>query len=146
MKNKKISVCSTVIALLILCGFWIWNLPRIGHRTWTLTYAQQTEAPYFVVAHGKNYTASNIDDPMHHFSKHVELTCEAKDGKLLFAYKTNGKAYEGSYKITSVGGRFQSFSGATYTVVIDGVEGTAKVGSGMLFLYIDGYSLLFESE
>ena len=148
--KRKLVIAARVVLGVAVFAFLIFSIPNIEGKTWVLSYAQQTEAPCFVVAHGKDYGVSNSNDPLFALSKQVELICEAKNGKLLLTDKTNGKTYEGSYKISSVGsGRFQSFNGATYTVVIDGLEGTAKVSSEInrtLFVYIDGYSLNFDVE
>ena len=148
--KRKLVIAAWVMLCVAIVTFLILSIPNIEGKTWVLSYAQQKEAPYLIVAHGKDYDVSTIKDPIFTNSKQVELIFETKNGKLLLTDKTNGKTYEGSYKISSVdGGRFQSFNGATYTVVIDGLKGTAKVSSGInrtLFVYIDGYSLNFDVE
>ena len=79
------------------------------------------------------------------FSKEIELTCTAKDGKLTISDRTNGKTYEGTYKVTSWG----RFIGQSYAVVIDGKDGTAKMSSKFnrtLFISVGGYYLNFEIQ
>ena len=147
-KNIRIAAITILCAGLIV--FLISAIPNIENRTWVLSYAQKADAPYFVVAHGKDYDVSNIDDPMFKFSKSIELICEATDGKLLLTDKTNGKTYEGTYTANSSGmfGKFRVFK-TSYTVVIDGVEGTANISSNYnrtLFVSIGGYYLNFTGE
>ena len=79
------------------------------------------------------------------FSKEIELTCTAEDGKLTISDKTNGKIYEGIYKVTSWG----RFTGQSYTVIIDGKDGTANISSKFnrtLFISVGGYYLTFEIQ
>ncbi|MBQ9087036.1 MAG: hypothetical protein IJY47_07620 [Clostridia bacterium] len=86
---------------------------------------------------------------MFQFSKSIELICEAEDGKLVLTDQTNGKTYEGTYKIISHGIRNFRIKRDSYTVVIDGVEGTANISSGnnrTLFVSIGGYYLDFVVE
>ena len=139
LKKLLISVIAMmgVVALLVLL------IPRIENRSWTLFLAQQTQSPCFVVAYGKDY--DKPDDEIFAFSKPIELDCEAKNGKLILTDKTNNKTYEGSYKIKLLrSGRMKIRIG--YTVVVDGIEGTANISSGSLFMFIDGYNLTFESK
>ena len=148
--KRNLLIAARVVLCVAVVTFLILSIPNIERDTWILSYVQQTEAPYLVVAHGKDYDVSNINDPTFTHSKQVELICEAKNGKLLLTDKTNGKTYEGSYNISSFGGgRFQSFKGTTYAVVIDGLEGTANISSGInrtLLVYIDGYYLSFYTK
>lgn len=134
------AVCVAVIVFLIL------SFPDIENRTWVLSYAQQTEAPYLVVANGKDFDVSAMQDPIFSSSEQVELICEAKDGTLRLTDKTNGKTYEGSYQRASDGGA-RSFREARYTVVIEGTNGTASINPGAhptLFVSVDGYCLHFD--
>ncbi len=124
--------------------------PVIETHTWVLSYAQQIE-PMIFVAHNAAYDFSDDESSFFEPSKPIELICEAKDGKLVLTDRTNGKTYEGTYKITSLGGfgRFSTFKGQVYTVVIEGVEGRANISSPngrMLFMSIDNYALNFSVE
>ena len=123
-------------------------MPRLEHRTWVLSYVQQTESPYFVVAHNADYNFSEDESGLFDFSKEVELTLEAKDGKLLIVDKTNEKTYEGTYTINhGKHGRFRVFKNKTYAVVINGLDGTANFSTNRtLFVSIDGYGLYFEIQ
>lgn len=146
-KNKKIIVFSVIAILcVIIFVFIILSMPKLENRTWLLSYAQQAEAPRFVVAHNDSYDFSNDESGLFELSKPIELTCEAKDGKLLLIDKTNGKTYEGTYKVDSDRfGKFRVFAKKSYTVVIDGLEGTANLSSNRtLFVSIGGYYLNFE--
>lgn len=148
-KRKKLNVIFGIAVLcIIIMAFSNLRAFKIEHRTWVLSYVQKVEAPYFVIAHGKDYDVSNIKDPMFSFSKPIELICEATDGKLQLIDKTNGKTYEGTYKMTSgLFGGFSSFTKKSFTVVIDGLQGTANFSSNKtLSVLIDGYNLNFEIE
>lgn len=148
-KRKRFNLIIEIVALcVIITSVSFFTTSNIEHRTWVLFYAQQAEAPHFVVAHGKDYDVSNIEDPLFSFSKLIELTCEAKDGKLLLTDKTNGKTYEGTYIMTSGWlGRFSASAKKSYSVIIDGLEGTANFSSNKtLFVSIGGYYLNFEIE
>ena len=146
-KAKKIIIS---VFLVILCVgiimFWISLVPSMENRTWLLSYAQQAEAPYFVVAHNSDYDFSGDESDLYNFSKPVELTLQAKDGKLLLIDKTNGKTYEGTYEVTSDHfGGFSVFTKKSYTVVIDGLQGKANFSSNRtLFVSIGGYYLNFD--
>ena len=141
LKNKKRNF---IFLILIFCvGFWMFFLrPSIENHTWVLSYAQRTQAPYFVVVHHKDHDFSNDKSMLFNFSEPIELTCEAKNGKLTFTDKTNNKIYEGTYK-NSGSSRTQ------YKVTIEGVQGNANINLGYyktLFIFIDDYSLAFEVE
>ena len=115
----------------------------IEKRTWVLSYAQQAEPPLFVVAHNEIYDFSDVDSSLFEFSKPIELTLEAKDGKLLLTDTTNGKTYQGTYKIKSWGKHINQ----SYSIAIDGEEGTANISSKFgktLFVSIGDYYLHFE--
>ena len=126
--------------------FWISLIPSMENRTWLLSYAQQADAPTFVIAHNADYDFSGDESNLFNFSKPVELTLQAKDGKLLLIDKTNGKTYEGTYEVASDRfGKFSVFTKKSYTVVIDGLQGTANFSSNRtLFVSIGGYYLNFE--
>ena len=133
---------------LAIIVFLILSIPTIEGRTWVLSYAQKTEAPFLVVAYGKNFAGSSVEAPLFSLSKQTEVVCEARNGRLLLTDQTNGKTYEGSYKIKSFGWG-QSFKGVTYTVFIDGLEGTAQISSDfhrILLVDINGYCLNFGVE
>ena len=146
-KSKKIIIS---VFLVILCVgiimFWISLVPSMENRTWLLSYAQQAEAPCFVVAHNSDYDFSGDESDLYNFSKPVELTLQAKDGKLLLIDKTNGKTYEGTYEADSGRfGKFRAFTKKSYTVVIGDLKGTANFSSNRtLFVSIGGYYLNFE--
>ena len=146
-KTKKIIIN---VFLVILCVgivmLWISLVPSMENRTWLLSYAQQAEAPYFVVAHNSDYDFSGDESDLYNFSKPVELTLQAKDGKLLLIDKTNGKTYEGTYDVAPDRfGRFRVFAKKSYTVVIDGLQGKANFSSNRtLFVSIGGYYLNFK--
>lgn len=143
--QKVIAIFAIVIIIVLLLAFVI---PNIENRTWILSYAQQAEEPHFVVAHNIDYDFSNDESGLFEFSKPLDLICEAKDEKILFIDRTNGKTYEGTYKITSGRfGIFRAFTKKSYTVVIDGLEGTANLSSNRtLFISVGGYYLNFEIE
>lgn len=118
--------------------------PTIETYTWVLSTAQQTE-PFSVVAHKFGYDFSDNESNLFAFSKEIELTCVAKDGKLILTDKTNGKIYEGTYKTIF----WSRFGGQSYTVVIDGKEGSANISSRFnrtLFISVGGYYLNFEVQ
>ena len=146
-KKTLISVIAILcIGVLVFLELTIFDIEK---HTWILFSAQQAQAPYFVVAHDKGIETP--DDPLFQFSKPVELICEAKNGKLVLTDKTNGKTYEGTYKISSFGWgkRVTGMRGQSYTVVIDGLEGTANISSRLnrtLFVSIGGYYLQFQCE
>ena len=150
MKKSKnvILFLATIVLCIIISVILIFSIPRLEHRTWGLSYAQQAEAPYFVVAHNPDYNFSDDESGLFDFSKEIDMTLEAKDGKLIIVDKTNEKTYEGTYTVNSGGiGRFRVFKNKTYTVVINGLEGTANFSTNrILFVSIDGYCLYFEVQ
>ena len=108
-----------------------------------LSYAQQAEPPLFVVAHNDDYNFSDVDSSLYKFSKPIELMLEADNGKLILTDITNGNIYEGTYKVKSWG----KYINQSYTIVIDGIEGTANISSKFgrtLFVSIGDYYLHFE--
>lgn len=115
--------------------------PKIEIYTWELSLAQQAE-PYFVVAHNPDYDFSDNDSPLFAFSKPIDVTCVAKNGKLTITDKTNNKTYNGTYKVKSWR-RHQR-----YEIVIDGKDGMANISNSSLFnptlfVSIEGYYLNF---
>lgn len=142
MKFKKYSFIPIIVILSMIVYVFVAK-PTIEKRTWVLSYAQQAEPPLFVVAHNDDYNFSDVDSPLYKFSKPIELTLEAKDGKLILNDTTNSNTYEGSYKIKSWG----KFTKQRYSIVIDGVEGTANISSNSgrtLFVSVGGYYLHFD--
>ena len=150
MNNHKkiITFFAVVVLCLIISVFLILVTPKLENRTWKLSYAQQVDAPYFVVAHNTEYDFSDDKSGLYDFSEPIELTLEANDGKLLLIDKTNGKTYEGTYEVASGRfGKFRVFTKKSYTVVIDGLQGTVSFSSNRtLFVSIGGYCLNFEIE
>ena len=147
-KIKRIALLSaTAILCIVVIVFFILAIPNIESHTWVLSFVQQADAPHFVVAHNKAYDVSNDESSLFEFSKPIELICKAKDGKLLLTDKTNGKTYEGTYKSNSSRGFGSIRKFKSYTVVLDGMEGTANISSNFnrtLFVSIGGYYLNFE--
>jgi len=142
VKFKKYSFIPIIVILSMIVYVFVAK-HTIEKRTWVLSYAQQAEPPLFVVAHNDDYNFSDVDSPLYKFSKPIELTLEAKDGKLILNDTTNSNTYEGSYKIKSWG----KFTKQRYSIVIDGVEGTANISSNSgrtLFVSVGGYYLHFD--
>ena len=82
-KSKKIIISVFWVILCVgIIMFWISLVPSMENRTWLLSYAQQAEAPYFVVAHNSDYDFFGDESELYNFTKPVELTLQAKDGKL----------------------------------------------------------------
>ena len=143
MKIKKYFFIPILVVLCIIL-YAVFAKPTIETHTWVLSMAQKAE-PFYVVAHKTGYDFSDDDSNIFAFSKEIELTCTAKDGKLTISDKTNGKTYEGIYKVTSWG----RFTGQSYTVIIDGKDGTANISSKFnraLFISVGGYYLTFEIQ
>ena len=143
MKIKK-WIFFPILVILCIIFYAIFAKPAIETHTWVLSMAQKAE-PFSVVAHKSGYDFSDDDSNLFAFSKEIDLTCTAKDGKLIISDKTNGKTYQGTYKVTSWG----RFIGQSYTVVIDGEEGTANISSGFnrtLFISVGDYYLNFEVQ
>ena len=140
-KEKRIAILGLVVAGVIFAAILNFVIPNIENRDWVLAYAHKAD-PFIMVAHGEDFNSS---DPMYGFSKFVELTLEANGGELILTDKTNGKTYEGTYRKSQ--GRFgtrRGVSNRSYTVVIDGIEGTAYFSSTRtLLVSIDGYYLTF---
>lgn len=147
-KIKKIIIIS-LIAILVIAISEIFVTARIENRTWLLSSAQQAEAPYFIVAHNAEYDFSNDKSGLYEFSEPIELICEAKNGKLILTDKTNEKTYEGTYtRHYFIGRSARKFLKVpSYSITIDGVEGTANISSRRtLFVSIGGYYLNFEID
>lgn len=141
MKFKKF-VFVPLIVLLCVIVYALVAKPTIAKHTWVLSYAQQAEPPFFVVAHNEDYDFSDVDSSLFEFSQPIELTLEAKDRKLILTDTTNGKTYEGTYKVKS----WNRFANQSYLVFVDGMEGTANVISEsgrQLFIAIGDYELYF---
>ena len=144
VKFKKYALIPIVIIICIIVYAFIAK-PIIETRTWVLSYAQQAEPPLFVVAHNDDYSFSDVDSLLYKFSKPIELTLEADDGKLILTDTTNGNIYEGTYKVKSWGKHINQ----SYTVVINEIEGTANISSKLgrtLFVSIGNYYLHFEIQ
>ena len=142
VKFKKY-VLIPILIIICIIAYAFFAKPTIENRTWVLSYAQQAEPPLFVVAHNDDYNFSDVESSLFEFSKPIELTLEAKDGKLILNDTTNGKTYEGTYKIKS----WSRYINQRYTFVIDGIEGTANISSKFgrtLFVSIGDYYLHFE--
>ena len=143
-KEKRMAILGLVVAGVIFAAILNFVIPNIENRDWVLAYAHKAD-PFIMVAHGLDYDFSNINDPMYSVSKPVELTLEASGGEMILTDKTNGKTYEGTYRKSQ--GRFgtrRGVSNRSYTVVIDGIEGTAYFSSTRtLLVSIDGYYLTF---
>lgn len=141
--KKHIKAFAVALVCIGVAVFLLCSIPTIENRTWVLFTAQKSGV---VVAHHKDYDLSGDTSGLFGASKPIELICEAEDGKLVLIDKTNNKTYEGTY--TSTSGRFGAFKKfKTYTVVIDGLEGTANISSDKtLFVSVGGYSLTFAVE
>lgn len=142
--SKKGIVFIPIFAIVLCIVLYaIFVKPAIEMHTWELFLAQQAEPPHFRVAHHYNYTFADYeDDPLLEFSKPIELTCVAKNGKLTITDKTNNKVYNGTYKVKS----WNKFNRQRYDIVIEGKEGTANISSrsiSTLFMSVDGYYLNF---
>ena len=119
--KRLLCVLSIVFALLFFsCGA---NLVSIEDCNWKMraimtnnVEAGQTEND-FVIAVGE---ADNV----HPDAKIVDLTLSAKDGKLTVTDQTNGKTYDGTYKVTK-----RTPKSIDYEVVINGVQGYATVAN-----------------
>ena len=128
-----VGFCFSIVAILFF------SAPTLENRTWVLFTAQKSGV---VVAHDKGYDLSGDTSGLFGASKPIELICEAEDGKLVLTDVTNSKTYEGTYKSIGAFSFFKQFK--TYTVVIDGLEGTANISSNKtLFVSVGGYSLNF---
>lgn len=143
LSNKK-AITLTPIFVILLCIFLyaIFVIPKIELYTWELSTAQQEGPPFITVAHNKDYDFTDEDDVLFKFSKPIELTCVAKNGKLTITDKTNNIIYNGTYKVES----WNKFSGQCYKIVIDGKDGKANISDRFnptLFMSIDGYYLNF---
>ena len=142
---KKKAIAFTPVFVVVLCIFLYsaFLKPKIEIHTWELFSAQQSEAPYFTVAHHYNYTfADDENDTLFKFSKPIELTCVAKNGKLTITDKTNDKVYNGTYKVKS----WNRFTFQRYEIVIEGKKGKANISDRFnrtLSMSIDGYNLYF---
>lgn len=143
VNTKKKAVAFLPICAIILCVvlYVVFANPVIEIHTWELSSAQQAE-PFFVVAHNPDYDLSDNDSPLYSLSKPIELTCVAENGELTITDKTNGKTYNGTYKVTSWKRHRR------YEIVIDGKKGTANISNHSLFnptlfMSIDGYYLNF---
>lgn len=142
-KKKTIAVLPLFVIILCIFFYAVFAKPVIETHTWELFSAQQAEPPNFTIAHHYNYTfASDEDDTLFKFSKPIELTCVAKNGKLIITDKTNNIIYNGTYKVES----WNKFSRQRYKIVIDGKEGKANISDRFnrtLSMSIDGYYLHF---
>lgn len=148
MKFKKYALIPIVIILCMIFYAFIAK-PIIETRTWVLSYAQQSEPPLFIVAHNDDYDFSDVESSPFQFSKPIEVILEAKDGKLILTDTTNGNTYEGNYKTKSWNRYGHRDINERYTVVIDGIEGTANISSKFgrtLFVSIGDYYLHFEAK
>ena len=142
---SKKALIPVFVILLCIFLYAIYVKPKIEIYTWELFSAQQAEPPNFTVAHHYNYTlADDENDTQFKFSKPIELTCVAKNGKLTITDKTNNKTYNGTYKLKSWRRIYQQ-----YEIVIEGKKGKANISDRFnrtLFMSIDGYYLNFVRE
>jgi len=137
LKNKNIIFM--IAAIIILVAVAVLSVPKINTRTWQLVFASKKE-PYITVAHKAGMELS--DASFHGASQEIDLILEASGGKITITDNTNNKTYTGSYKRSN---RWRSlFRKDSYSVIIEGVEGTANISShSTMFVSIGDYYLDF---
>ena len=137
MKNKNIIFM--IAAIIILVAVAVLSVPKINTRTWQLVFASKKE-PYITVAHKAGMELS--DASFYGASQEIDLILEAGGGKITITDNTNNKTYIGSYKRSN---RWRSlFRKDSYSVIIEGVEGTANISSNStMFVLIGDYYLDF---
>ena len=122
---------STIILIAILtitlsaCGV---GNPKIEDYEWKMRTVMSNDieladSDEVVLAVGK-------PDEIYPDAKIVDLTLEAKDGKLTITDATNSKTYEGTYKVAK-----KTPDGTDYEITIDGKNGYATVA---MTKYYDG--------
>ncbi len=142
---KKIISILLLTTMLILtlsaCGT---GKPKIEDYEWkmrTIMHAKDNQVVYDAVAEESN---------THPEAKIIEMTLVANDGKIIITDVTNGKTYEGTYKVTQ-----KTPEGTDYEITIDGKSGYATVAmtkyadgaeEPTLPISLDGYSMYFYAE
>ena len=107
----------TLLCCLTACGM---GNPKIEDYEWKMRTVMSNDieladSDEVVLAVGK-------PDEIYPDAKIVDLTLEAKDGKLTITDATNSKTYEGTYKVAK-----KTPDGIDYEITIDGKNGYATV-------------------
>ena len=136
---KKKNIMFAVLAVIVLVTIAVLSVPKINTRTWQLAFAHKQD-PYITVAHKAGMEFS--DGSFHGASQEIDLILKARGGKITITDNTNNKTYTGSYKRSN---RWRSlFSKDSYSIIIEGVEGTANISShSTMFVSIGDYYLDF---
>ena len=132
---------STMMVALSACGA---GKVKIEDYEWKMRTIVHTEDNQIV------YDAVAEETATHPEARMIEMTLAAKDGKIIITDITNGRIYEGTYKVTQ-----KTPAGTDYEVTIDGKSGYAtaamtKYADGTkeptLPISLAGYSMYFYAE
>lgn len=121
---KRIASCFLLVALLLLTFSACASKPSIEGFEWHLRTAMTLKDGELTVV------AADGTDSVHSEAKTVDITLKADDGRLAVIDSTNGKTYEGTYRVDGKNPR-----GTDYKVTLDGKEGYATVA---MTAYADG--------
>ena len=122
---KRIASCFLLVTLLLL-AFSACAEVRLdieGYE-WHLRTAMTVKGGELTVV------ATDGTDAVHSEAKTVDITLKVDDGRLTIIDSTNGKTYEGTYRVEGRNPR-----GTDYKVTVDGKEGYATVA---MTTYADG--------
>ena len=135
----KKNVIFAILAVVVFVIIAIFSVPKINTRTWQLVFAHKQD-PYITVAHKAGMELS--DASFYGASQEIDLILEARKGKITITDNTNNKTYTGSYRRSNR--RSNLFRKDSYSVIIEGVEGTANISSNStMFVSIGDYYLDF---
>ncbi|MBQ9112975.1 MAG: hypothetical protein IJY08_05265 [Clostridia bacterium] len=125
--NKPLNATGTltvrkVLLMILFLGVVLWLIvwsmnSDISDYRWTMVTAQSTG---MFVATSPDFGAEN--DAMYAAADEIVLVCTAENGILTLTDETNGKTYEGTYKMSSGG-----FGKATYEIAFGDSKGYANI-------------------
>lgn len=132
---------TTMIFALSACGMGKVKIEDYEWKMRTIIHAED---------HQVVYDAAVEESAAHPEAKIIDMTLVANDGKIIITDVTNGKTYEGTYKVTQ-----KTPEGTDYEITIDGKSGYATVAmtkyvdgaeEPTLPISLDGYSMYFYAE
>ena len=119
--KRLLCVFTLIFSLLFSsCGA---NLISIEDCDWKMRAVMSTSVEEGSVENDFIIAVGAADD-VHPDAKIVDLTLSAKDGKLTVTDSTNGKTYDGTYKVTK-----RTQKSIDYEISINGVIGYATVAN-----------------
>ncbi len=132
---------TTMIFAISACGMGKVKIEDYEWKMRTIVHAEDNQVVYDAAAE---------ESTAHPEAKIIDMTLVAKDGKIIITDVTNGKTYEGTYKVSQ-----KTPEGTDYEITVDGKSGYATVAmtkyadgteEPTLPISLDGHSMYFYAE